>query len=317
MHVFFKTCGRKNFSIKFLFCLYHQYDEGKVILNKKKYQFIIILSVSLFIISIFIIYFNSSRIEEVTIKGTDKFGIAKIYSTKDGGREWYINMDDPEQSENTFFTGLDGLFPQQDNSWRASGSAIKINVDTPQGEEEWKNIEMTGYFRIISILEGESSGEEEIGSDINMLARGGRHTKDSPCEGTSLIGTLLPNGVFNWRKEIWHTGGYTGERGSSKVTDSLLGKWIGLKVIMYNIDNDSAVKMESYIDSENNGNWTKVSEIIDNGNWYADTSNTEFFSANCGKPKNYIITNSGPIASFRVDNLVWDFKDLSVREISP
>jgi hypothetical protein len=42
-----------------------------------------------------------------------------------------------------------------------------------------------------------------------------------------------------------------------------------------------------------------------------------FYSANCGRPKDYIITNSGPIVTFRSDNMIWDFIDLSVREIQP
>jgi hypothetical protein len=29
------------------------------------------------------------------------------------------------------------------------------------------------------------------------------------------------------------------------------------------------------------------------------------------------LTNGGPIVTFRSDNLVWEFKDLSVREIQP
>ncbi|MGA9154152.1 MAG: hypothetical protein WBZ36_26515, partial [Candidatus Nitrosopolaris sp.] len=31
--------------------------------------------------------------------------------------------------------------------------------------------------------------------------------------------------------------------------------------------------------------------------------------------KDYIILNAGPIATFRSDNMIWDFKDLSIREI--
>ena len=45
-------------------------------------------------------------------------------------------------------------------------------------------------------------------------------------------------------KEIWHNGGYTAERAKAKVFDSILGRWIGWKVVMYNINNDTAVKME-------------------------------------------------------------------------
>ena len=42
-----------------------------------------------------------------------------------------------------------------------------------------------------------------------------------------------------------------------------------------------------------------------------------FNSPHCDKPKDYIITNGGPIATFRSDDMVWDFRDLSVREIHP
>ena len=87
--------------------------------------------------------------------------------------------------------------------------------------------------------------------------------------------------------------------------------------MIYNINNDKAVKMESYLDDKNNNNWKKVTELIDKDGWYADTSDKVFYSANCGRPKDYIITNSGPIVTFRSDNMIWDFIDLSVREIQP
>ena len=46
-------------------------------------------------------------------------------------------------------------------------------------------------------------------------------------------------------------------------------------------------------------------------------SDEKFYSANCDRPKDYIITNGGPLITFRSDNIVWDFRDLSVREIQP
>jgi hypothetical protein len=61
--------------------------------------------------------------------------------------------------------------------------------------------------------------------------------------------------------------------------------------------------------------WVKASEIIDNGRWYAKSSDEEYYSANCSRPKDYIITEGGPLVTFRSDNLVWSFRNLSVREI--
>jgi hypothetical protein len=54
---------------------------------------------------------------------------------------------------------------------------------------------------------------------------------------------------------------------------------------------------------------------VNNGGWYAGTPNDLFYSANCGRSKDYVILNSGPITTFRSDNMIWDFKDLSIREI--
>ena len=92
-----------------------------------------------------------------------------------------------------------------------------------------------------------------------------------------------------------------------------------LEGVMYNIkaNNTTSVKMESYLDIKNDGNWTKVTDLVDSGGWYARTSDEEFYSAHCGKPKDYIVTNPGPIATFRTDNMILDFKDLSIREIQP
>jgi hypothetical protein len=131
-----------------------------------------------------------------------------------------------------------------------------------------------------------------------------------------MIGLLHADGSIGWKKEIWHTGGYSEEKSKVKVTtEPVLERWVGWKVIIYNINNDTAVKMESYLDNLNTNYWVKASEIIDDGGWYAKSSDEEFYSANCGRPKDYIITEGGPLVTFRSDNLMWDFKNLSIREI--
>lgn len=64
----------------------------------------------------------------------------------------------------------------------------------------------------------------------------------------------------------------------------MIGKWIGWKFIRYNIGigNLTGVKMESYLDFNNTGTWSKVIELLDTGGWYARTSDEEFYSAECG-----------------------------------
>lgn len=91
------------------------------------------------------------------------------------------------------------------------------------------------------------------------------------------------------------------------------GSWFGFKVIIYNINNGSAVKMEAYIDEHAADEWEKVSELVDDGGWYADRK--KFDDEDCSSERDHVLTEAGPVVAFRSDDIVWDFKDLSVREI--
>lgn len=190
---------------------------------------------------------------------------------------------------------------------------IRMEVTTPVGFSEWRNVEITGYVQVVSVLPQSNEGE------VSWYARGGKHSSQVPCDGTALFGRLTVDGKADWQKEIWFTGGYTASTADTVASaDSILGRWIGWKVVMYNIRDDTAVKMESYIDNNNDNNWVKVTELVDDGGWFARSSDDVFYSVDCGgRQKDYVITNSGPIASFRSDDLTWNFKHLSVREIQP
>jgi hypothetical protein len=252
----------------------------------------------------------------------NKFEIKEIYPTKQGGREWHINMDNPKQDPVFTIVSNIPITRNGDGSWFIANPAIRMSVITSPGSEPWKNVEMTGYVKIDSTRTrsffGSNNEESDSTSDIDWRARGGRHNNEVPCEGTALNGGVYVDGTVAWKKEIWHTGGYTDARGIGKATTNpILGRWIGWKVVMYNINNNQAVKMESYLDDKNDNNWKKVSDVVDNGGWYAKSSDKVFYSADCGRPKDYIITNAGPIATFRADNVAMNFRDLSIREIQP
>ena len=317
-------------------------------LNITRPQLAFVIGLTIVTIILLVYYFNQFFIDQgkeqvpvepqrvVTPEGQDPFGVNEIYPTKENGREWFVNMQNPVEDESfEISSDVPILRSAVDNeAWLINDTQIRMNIITPEGEQPWRDIEMTGYFKIRSIYDpdapiqneengdgnGNGGGEGESDAlvpDLTLRARGGEHSNDNPCEGTALNGSIdiLKREAF-WKKEIWHTGGYTDSKGSASATDSpLLGRWIGWKVIMYNINNDTGVKMESYIDDNNTNQWRKVNEVIDEGGWFANGSDEEFNSANCGKSKDYVITNSGPIATFRSDNVAFDFKDLSIREI--
>ena len=245
----------------------------------------------------------------------DKFGIREIYPTKENGREWYMNMENPKDDQNFSITFNPNLTRQVDGSWRISVPVVRMNVKTLVGESNWKNVEMTGYVKIVSVIE--NSSNKVIENDLTWYARGGKHNPEFPCEATAYMGGLYDNGKVGWKKELWFVGGYTDEKQSNKVTNSLVDRWIGWKVVIYNVYNNSEVKLESYLDNTNSNYWVKVTNLVDDGGWYAKMPDSNFFAPGCYKDKDSIITKSGSTATFRSDNLIWDFKNLSIREIDP
>jgi hypothetical protein len=249
----------------------------------------------------------------------DVFGIRKIYPTRRSGREWFMNMNDPRMDP-ALDLGAGRPIKSLDGSWRIGSTnrndgfngkyhVVFEVITTPWLGSLWRDVEITGCFRILGI--DEDVNIKSIG--LQWYARGNRHNDRFPCEGTSLKARIHPDGSTGWIKEIWHTGGYTTEKETTQLAYPIIGKWIGWKAVMYNIQDGKAVKMESYVDYGCNNHWIKIGDLIDSGNWYSDTP--QFYEVDCGRPRNYVVSNSGPRAGFRSDGITWDFKNFSVREI--
>lgn len=295
-----------------------------VFYNSNSFIIFFFLCIELFTINNFSNNTNEILVQAVSNNSsgsvTDIFGVVKIYQTVENGTEWYINMTNPF-NDDFFSISYDNLLlrKQNDNSWQIGGSEVKFNVNSTD-KKLWKNVEITGYVKVLGLLPfNEKAITEDFDKDyeFSWIARSGKHSSSTPCDGTALVGSINVNGSVSWKKEIWHTGGYTGDKDKQKITDSILNRWIGWKTVVYNTGNDSAVKMESYIDNKNSGYWTKASEIMDNGNWNAKNNNQVFYKINCSKKIDQILADPKPYVTFRADNIIWDFKNLSVREIDP
>ena len=257
-------------------------------------------------------------------KSFDKFGVLKIFQTKKDGQQWYLKSNpnsDPQFSPQTTLT------KNSDGSFKIKSMKVRMGVFTSSGfnpekidtldhskiamaeymqsPNDWRDVEITGYVKL-------NSGNND---NFVWYARGARHTgfgAPAGCEGTAYKGDLFYDGNTRWTKEQWHTGGYAfGEFG--KNIGSISGKWVGLKVIMYNaVEKDkSVVKLELWVDKNNNNNWIKANEKTDKGGW--GNAGRE-----CGGKADQIITWGGPIAAFRWDGATdVDIKKFSIREIAP
>ena len=289
-----------------------------------------------------------------TMAGIDKFDIRKIYPTKPGGEQWYFNIDDPNNDPRTGEGGGPSTtFVQKndDGSWKVQSTEVRYGVLTSSGyhpelittlnqhdlaakgymqsPNDWKNLEMTGYFKVNSFTDSTQNGA----AHIELVARGGRNTNDltkinglpEQCEATTYHSNTYVTGRVKFEKDLQHTVGYTNgdpEKLLTLTASSLQGRWIGIKAVFYNLP-DGSVKLEQWVDdgtsdnSNNNNNnpsgnnWHRVLTFVDDGNWGGG-------HPDCGGTDHTIITWGGPIAIFRWDNIDdMDVRGLSVREIQP
>jgi hypothetical protein len=260
-----------------------------------------------------------------TTNTLDKFGIKEIYLTKSGGEQWYMNMQNP--TSDTRFGPHVTLTKNSDGSYKITSNKVRLEVYTSSGyhpdkittynqqqlsakgymqsPNDWKNVEMTGIVKLISSP-----------SDDNFAwyNRGGVHTDSKPCEGVGYKGDIMYffSGKTRFAKEQWHSGGYSFTP-LKTVSSSIQGKWVGLKYIVYNFQQNgkTVVKVESWFDANNNGNWAKINEFVDTRGW----GNQGTY---CGGTPDQLITWGGPIATFRWDTATnVSIKNFSVREIQP
>ncbi len=270
--------------------------------------------------------------------GKDKFGITEIYPTKPGGEEWFMNMDDPQNDHRT--DPQTTLIKNNDSSlsWKIKNTEVRYNVFTSSGFQprlittlnqtelskkgyiqspnDWKNVEMTGYFKINNFTNSTANGA----AHIELVARGAKNTNDETlingypeqCESTTYHSNTYETGRVKFEKDLQHIQGYTtsDKEKLHAIENPLLGRWIGIKAVFYNMPN-RFVKLEQFIDKNSNNNWHKVLSYIDDGHWGGG-------HPECGGSNNQIITWGGPIAIFRWDNINdMDIKDFSIREIQP
>lgn len=108
----------------------------------------------------------------------------------------------------------------------------------------WKNVEVTAYYKRVRD-DATPWGGMVIG------ARNGAdgHTSYDPCAATTYHGRVRHDGNVDLQKELKHPNSETVARVNVWDGQALpYDQWIGVKFVVYNIENDSKVKLELYRD---------------------------------------------------------------------
>lgn len=260
------------------------------------------------------------------VAANDVFGVRKIYPDLPGGERWSMNMTDANADPR--FDPQATLARNADGSWRFASDSenhqVRMSALTSAGyasagivsdhavlaqrgymykPRDWKNVEITGYVRVIEV--------EDASDEVTWYARGGHHSNPQPfCEGVAYKGDLKFDGRVRTAKEQWHVN-YDFRPGNGvTATSNIIGRWVGFKTIMYNIDAGAHVRVELWVDAQADNTWTLAYHTIDAGGW-----GTKAGTCHAAVP-DQVITWGGPLAVFRWDNVRRiSFKNLSVREI--
>jgi hypothetical protein len=256
-------------------------------------------------------------------------GVKMIYPTLSGAETWFFNPTNPNDGQ--FERNGAEISKNSDGSWKLKPGTTRMLVFTkssglPSDEvrsslptydysrlaqtgyfykpSDWKNMEITIYVKVLSTSGG--------GDEISLVSRSVRHSTNvqEGCGGSSYHNNIdFTNGKFKFKKEMWHVD-YDIKPYSGITIGSTMNKWIGFKGIVYNLP-DGSVKLESYIDKDNNNNWQKATELVDKGNWGDGMTHCK------AKTGGAAITWGSPMVIFKSNGVTYDFKNLSVRQIAP
>lgn len=255
----------------------------------------------------------------------DKWGIQKKYFTKNGGEEYFMNMDDftSEFASGGRIQNFEGenVVKQSDGSYQSNGGSegdLRLEIWSPKYSDInqrkaacWLNVEQTIYQKTTSVG---TSADPHPKCAHQFYMKGGHHTSARHCEGcaykfrwwnvekeSSGSNYNVHRGSVSFDKEICHSA-YAGDFGKTINNfngDFGNGDWHGSKAVQYDIveNGNTYVKLELYADiscSDGNGNlvirnnWKLLSSYIDRG---SNTDAASPFSdcSGCGRTDTQVL----------------------------
>jgi hypothetical protein len=201
----------------------------------------------------------------------DSFGITQLKPTISGGTVWEASWNTSrsftgQDPNDTWFDADHGSasYSVSGGVLSAGGSTIRMYIHDPALVKQWRDTEMTVYFKRVSDSSPAYAG-------LTGIARSNHGTIGSEtsnlCDTRGVGARMRIDGHIDFEKEIRHPNS-TAVANKTYWSGGLpTGQWIGYKYLCYDLPTGD-VKLELYIDTTdgtNGGTWTLINEFTDTG----------------------------------------------------